>query len=155
PNKELKEAIDGISSGFLDIPKKFNPYTFLFSRLKLKWDPDYQSFLSKEKKIGVTSINGESINKMLDCTIEFRMPSNEDDRLYVYLKSPSELYYYFGFKQGILEITSNNPSFMEALTGLKNKDLIQKMPDGETYEIQAVEPSVAKIFLRRIQAAGK
>lgn len=154
-NKEVKEAVDGISSGFLDIPKKFNPYTFLFSRLKLKWDPDYQSFLSKEKKIGVTSINGEPINKMLDCTIEFRMPSNEDDRLYVYLKSPSELYYYFGFKQGILEITSNNPSFMEALTGLKNKDLIQKMPDGETYEIQAVEPSVAKIFLRRIQAAGK
>ena len=91
----------------------------------------------------------------MDCTIEFRMPSNEDDRLYIYLKSPSELYYYFGFKQGILEITSNNPTFMEALTGLKNKDLVQKMPDGETYEIQAVEPSVAKIFLRRIQAAGK
>lgn len=154
-NKEIKEAVDGISSGFLDIPKKFNPYTFLFSRLKLKWDPDYQSFLTKEKRVGVTSINGEPVNKMLECFIEFKMPSNEDDRLYIYLKSPNELYYYFGFKQGILEVTSNNPSFMEALTGLKNKDLVQKMSDGETYEIQAVEPSVAKIFLRRVQASGK
>ncbi|MEZ5044854.1 MAG: hypothetical protein R2828_33460 [Saprospiraceae bacterium] len=156
PNKEVKEAIDGISSGMLDIPKKFNPYTFLFSRLKLNWDPDYQSFLSNEKKIGVTSINGEPINKLLDCFIEIKMPSGEnDDRLYIYLKSPSELYYYFGFKQGILEVTSNNPSFMEALAGLKNKDLVLKMPDGETYEIQGVEASVAKVFLRRIQAAGK
>ncbi len=81
------------------------------------------------------------------------MPSaTGDDRLYIYLKSPSGLYYFFGFKQGILSITSNNTVFMQQLGGMKEKELIQKMPDGETFEIQAVEVSTANIFLRRVQA---
>ena len=83
------------------------------------------------------------------------MPSNEDDRLYIYLKSPSELFYFFGFKQGILSVTSNNPKFTEEVLALKAKEAIIKMDDGETYEIQAVEPGSANLFLRRIQAAMK
>lgn len=154
--RELNEALAAISSGFLDIPAKYNPYTFLLTPLKMKWDPDYQSFVATEPtRVGVNSINGESINKVLTCYVEFKMPTNEDDRLYIYLKSPSELYYFFGFKQGILSITSNNPRFMDELLGLKSKDLILKMDDGETYEIQVVEPSTAKLFLRRMEAVGK
>jgi hypothetical protein len=105
-----------------------------------------------EDKNGIVSIGGEPINKVLTCHVEFKMPSNEDDRLYIYLKSPSELFYFFGFKQGILSITSNNPSFMEAFDKLKPKDLIQKMDDGETYEIQAVDAGSANQFLRRVKA---
>lgn len=156
PNtKEVKDAINSISSGFLDIPEKANPYTFVFSKIKMKWDPEYQSFISTDKKMGLMSINGEPIHKMVTAYVEFKMPSNEDDRLYIYLKSPSELYYFFGFKQGILNVVSNNPRFTEILDGLKNKDKIQKMSDGETYEIQPVEPGTAKRFLRRIEAANK
>lgn len=81
------------------------------------------------------------------------MPSTaDDDRLYVYLKSPSGLFYFFGFKQGILSITSNNTVFMQQLEGIKEKDRITKMSDGETFEIQPVEPSSASLFLRRITA---
>jgi len=155
-NGKVNEALEAITSGFLDIPAEFNPYTFLFTPLKMKWDPDYQSFITKEPtKVGVNSINGASINKVLTCHIEFKMPTNEDDRLYIYLNSPSGLYYFFGFKQGILNITSNNPKFMDELLNLKTKDLVMKMDDGETYEIQAVEPSTAKLFLRRMEAVGR
>lgn len=150
--KEIQQSLDGLTSGYLDIQPKFNPYTLLFSRLKMKWDADYQLFVTTEDKNGIVSIAGEPINKMLTCHVEFMMPSNEDDRLSIYIKSPSELFYYFGFKQGILSITSNNPAFMEVFDKLKAKDLIQKMDDGETYEIQAVEPGTANLFLRRIQA---
>lgn len=153
---EVEEAIEYISSGFLDIPKKFNDYTLVFGSLKMRWDPDYQSFVSVEpKKVGLQSFNGESINKELTCYVEFRMPTNEDDRFYIYLNSPSELYYYFGFKQGILEVTSNNPKFMDELLGLKTKELVYKMDDGETYEILPVEPTKARLFLRRIEAANQ
>lgn len=150
--KEIQQSLEGLTSGFFDIQPKFNPYTFLFSRLKMKWNADYQTFINMEDKNGIVSIEGEPINKMLTCHVEFKMPSNEDDRLYIYLKSPSELFYFFGFKQGILSITSNNPSFMEAFDKLKPKDLIQKMEDGETYEIQAVDPGSANQFLRRVKA---
>jgi len=153
---EIKTAIEGISSGFLEIPEKRNPYTFFFSRLNMKWDRDYQSFISTEpRRVGLGAVNGEIINKVLTCYVEFKMPSNEDDRLYIYIKSPSELYYFFGYKQGILNITSNNPRFNEELLGMKKKDLMIKLDTGENFEIQPVEPTTAKRFLRRIQAVNK
>ncbi len=154
-NVEVETAITGMSSGYLDIPKKFNPYTLVFSKVKMKWESEYQSFLSTDSKIGINSINGDPIQKMLECYIECRMPTNDDDRLYIYIKTTSELVYFFGYKQGILSVTSNNPTFMDALDGLKDKDLIMKMPDGETFEIMPVEFSDARLFLRRIQAANK
>lgn len=154
--KEAQDAINGISSGYLDIPKKYNDYTFLFSRLKLRWDADLQSFVTTDNNIGVVSMNGESFNKVVTGYVEFKMPTaDNDDRVYVHLKSPSQLFYFFGYKQGILSVTSNNPAFMEALQGMKSKDLVMKMPDGETYEIQAVDLTTANQFVRRVEAAGK
>jgi len=139
-SKERRDALDGLALGFLDMPKRVNPYAFLFSKLPMKWHEDYQSFVSTSKENGLISINGESLNKTVECYVELKMPSAEkDDRLYVYLKSPSGLFYFFGFKSGILSITSNNTVFMQQLEGMKASELITKMPDGETYEIQAVD----------------
>ena len=83
------------------------------------------------------------------------MPTNDDDRLYVYLKSPSQMYYFIGYKQGILNMVSNNPRFMEQLLKIKEKDRIVKTPDGGQYEIQPVEESTASAFLGRVQAVKK
>ena len=155
-NKDMTEAVNGMNTGVLEIPKKYNEFTLLFSKLKLKWDPEYQSFLTTTKKSGLVSINGEPIGKMITCYVECKMPTTEgDDRLYIYLKSPNELYYYFGFKQGILSVVSNNVKLMEELEKLKAKDLIMKMSDGETYEIQAVETGRANQFVRRVEAANQ
>ncbi|RME97508.1 MAG: hypothetical protein D6772_10335 [Bacteroidetes bacterium] len=153
PSKERDDALAGLSLGFLDFPAKINPYTFLFAKLPMRWHQDYQSFVSTQKHNGLVSINGKGLNKSIECYVEMKMPSADgDDRLYIYLKSPSGLFYFFGFKEGILSITSNNTVFMQELNAMKDKDLIQKMDDGETYEIQAVEPSSANIFYRRITA---
>lgn len=154
-NEEVNTSIISMSSGFLDIPKKYNPYTLVFSRAKMAWNVDYQSFISTDAKIGITSVGGEPLHKVMTCYIECRMPSNEDDRLYIYIKTSSDTYYYFGYKQGILSVTSTNPQFMDAMTKMKGKDLIIKMPDGENLEIQPVETSDAQLFLRRIQNVGK
>ncbi|HMQ48596.1 MAG TPA: hypothetical protein PKA00_14300 [Saprospiraceae bacterium] len=153
--KETSDAISGLTAGYLDVPKKINPYTVLFSRLPMKWNQEYQSFVSTESQLGVASIIGESINRRLECYVEFKMPTNEDDRLYFYIKSPSELFYFFGYKQGILSVTSNNTAFMDELAAMKAKDLILKMEDGENYEIQAVEVGTARLFLNRVKAAAK
>ncbi|WP_367389941.1 hypothetical protein [Lewinella sp. LCG006] len=151
--KERDDALAGLGLGVLDVPKKLNPYDFLFSKLPMKWHQDYQSFVSTEKNNGIISISGVPLNKQVECYVELKMPSTDaDDRLYVYLKSPSGLFYFFGFKQGILSITSNNTVFMQQLEGMKVKDLIMKMDDGETFEIVPVELSSANLFLRRIQA---
>ncbi len=151
--EDAQRAISTLGNGVLDIPEKINPYTFLFSRLPMKWDAEYQSFVSKDKDVGVVSIDGEPLNKVLESYIEYKMPTNEDDRLYIYIKSPSTFFYFFGFKQGIMSITSNNPEFMEALGGMKSKDLITKMDDGNTYEIQPVDEGTARRFVNRVKVA--
>ena len=120
-NAEVQTSIIGMSSGYLDIPKKYNPYTFVFSRAKMKWNVEYQSFVSTDPKIGIVSINGEPVHKTLNCYIECRMPSNDDDRLYIYIKTPSDLFYFFGYKQGIMSVTSNNPQFTVRLPASKPK----------------------------------
>lgn len=154
--EELAGVFGTLSTSGLEMPKKDNDYTFLFSKLEMKWDPAYQSFVTTDKNSGLVSIAGQTINKKIECHVEFKMPSTEgDDRLYLYIKSPSQLFYFFGFKQGILSVTSNNPSFMDEVLALKAKEAIQKMDDGETYEIQDVAPGEANRFVRRIQAANR
>lgn len=154
-NEETKEMLEALNLGLLDIPKKYNKYTLLFSKLPMRWDPQLQSFVSTSSNLGLISINGETINKMITAYVEFKMPSNDDDRVYIYIKSSGELFYFFSYKQGILSIESNNSRFMEELSAMKPKDRIFKMPDGENYEIAVEEQGTANAFLRRIQQANK
>ncbi len=149
----VKESIEAISSGFLDLPPKVNNYTFLFSEIPMTWNSDYQSFISTEKELGLASINGVPIHKKLECYLEVKMPTNLKDRLYLYVKSPSGLFYFFGFKDGIMNVTSNNTAFMDELLAMKKKETIMKMADGQTYELLIVEPRTARVFLNRINGA--
>jgi len=150
--KDYKNTLARTSSLGIEMPKKNNNYTFLFSKMSMKWDVEYQSMVTAESESAVGIIGGTPINRMLTCHVEFKMPSNGDDRIYIYIKSPSDYYYYFGYKQGILDIGSSNTRFEDELLGMKDKELSIKMPDGEKMEIQAVEGGKARAFVNRIQA---
>lgn len=153
--KELELAEQALATGVMNIDKKINDHTFLFSQLNMQWSSDYQSFVTTEKLSGLVSVKGNPIAKMLEVRAEVKMTTTGEDRLYIYIKSPSELYYFFGFRDGILNVVSNNTQFMSAMEGMKAKDLILKMKDGETYEILPVSPGTAQTFLRRVQDAFK
>ena len=154
-DESIQKTIDGIALSSFDVTKKQNDYTFLFGKTNMVWDVDYQSFVSTGEKVPLISVAGDMLNTNVEGYIEMKMPTNDDDRLYVYLKSPSQLYYFFGYKQGILNVVSNNTRFMDELLGMKEKDRVLKMGDEETYEIQAVEPSTANAFVNRAKAAKK
>lgn len=151
PDPLVLESIEAISTGYMEIPEKSNPYLFLFSRLNLKWNEEYQSFITTSKTSGLASIGGKPFNKMLETTVELIMPGNEDDRLYIYIKTPEDTYYFFGYRQGILNFVSNSMKFMDEFRSMKVVDTILKMPDGETFELQEVDEVTATRFLRRIQ----
>ncbi len=152
-SKELQTTIDGINLGSFNLPGKQNNHTFVFAKLPLKWNPDYQSFVTQGSRIGLSTIQGQLFNHVYTGYVEFRMPSNGDDRLYIYLESASGNGYYYGYNQGILSVTSTNTQFMDAADELKAKDVVLKMKDGETYEIQIVNPSQATLFVNRAKAA--
>ncbi|MBK9491562.1 MAG: hypothetical protein IPO07_24275 [Haliscomenobacter sp.] len=152
---DVDKAITELNSGLFELPKKFNPYSFLLSGLKMRWDMDYQSFVSTKDKIGLVSMNGQPVNKVITSYVEFKMPSNDDDRIYFYLKLPNDIYYYYGYKQGILEITSNDSRFMDEANKMKKTELVLKMEDGENFEIQMVDNNRAQAFVQRVKVAGK
>jgi hypothetical protein len=115
PNKqELSQIYSGVDLGKVEIPDKLNDYTILLADLKMKWDMDYQSFVSTSPQIGLVSINGVPVNRRIEGYVEYKMPGVGGDRFYYYLKFPSQIFYYFGFKQGVLEVYSNDTQFMDA-----------------------------------------
>ena len=130
-------------------------HSFVFPRLDLTYNGEYQSFFSSKDKVDIAYINGTGIHKRIEAYLEIRMPGSGDDRLYLYLKSPADTWYFFGFKQGILNVASSSPRFMESLESLKSKELIIKMDDGELYEIAPVNAGSASAFVARVKEARK
>lgn len=142
-----------VKVGRFELEKKSNPYTFIFEKMDLIWNPEYQSFVSKKDKNGLIMLAGKRIHKKLTSYMEYKMPSNGDDRLYIYLKSPGGNFYFFGYKQGILNLSSNNTQFMEELENMKSKKLTKKMDDGELFEILPVNTGTAQAFINRVKSA--
>lgn len=149
----IREALNGLALNRLDLPRRANTYDFLLSRVPMKWDPDYQSFVSTESKIAIASVDGEMVNKKLDCYVECKMPqAANDDRLYLYVKGRSGSYYFFGYQKGVLSIVSNNTEFNDAVINMKDKDRIIKTKEGINLEIQPVNPGTATAFVNRVLA---
>ncbi len=146
-------AVATLESDIFEVPRDINEHTFVFPKLDMRWSDDYQSFVTTQTMNALGSVRGNPISKMVEVHVEVKMPSGGDDRLYIYVKSPSEQYYFFGFKDGVLNVVSNNTQFMNELDNMKARELVLKMDDGETYEILPVSPSTAEVFLRRVRDA--
>ncbi len=146
-------AINAARGGGFVLPKGEPVHSFIFPKLPLVYNGEYQSFFNAKDKVDLAYINGVPIHKKLEAYIELKMPGSGDDRLYLYLKSPGETFYFFGFKQGILNVASSSPRFMESLESLKSKELTQKMDDGELYEVAPVNTGTANSFVARVKEA--
>ena len=150
--KERAEALGNLANNLVALPKNDNKYTILLGRHAVLWNAEYQSFLSTEDKIPLLGFNNQLVGKMLTTYVEYKMPGNEDDRFYIYLKASPDLWYFFGYQTGAMNVVSSSTRFNDALLALKPKETVLKMPDGETYEIVAANPSVADAFVNRVRA---
>ncbi len=129
---------------------------FFFSYLPMKWSPSLQSLVSSKRKLGLSQLKGQSINKMVEAYIEFRMPYDVvDDGMHVYIKNPVEggHYYFFQYKHGLLQTISSNPEYMSAIEGAKKKDLEVKYGKEGTYKISTLSGVSVEMFLSRVKNA--
>ncbi len=149
--KEYTKVISRMKGGALDLPKKYNDYLFLFGKLPMQWDFDYQSFVSSKERNLILSIDGKPVHRDLITYVEFKMPANNDDRLYILIKAPNDYYYFFGYKNGILNTVSNNTRYNDEVVGLKDKERIVKNKEFQ-FEVQPVNPGTATNFINRIKA---
>ncbi|MBK8556575.1 MAG: hypothetical protein IPL65_12770 [Lewinellaceae bacterium] len=147
-----QEVQDNLKLNIISLPKKDDKYGFLLGRHTVIWNDEYQSFLSTEDKFPLISVNGEIINKVLNMFVEYKMPSGGDDRFYLYIKVSPDLWYFYGYQAGVMNVVSSSTRFNDTLLGLKPKETQLKMPDGELYEIIAANPSIADAFVNRVKA---
>jgi len=151
---DLDESLANLRNNFVTLPKKGNDYSFLLGKHDVIWNEEYQSFITTDDRIPVVSINGDYLNKSLSGYVEYKMPTNDDDRFYLYLKG-GDIWYFFGYQAGIMNVVSSSTRFMEVLSGMKVKDTQFKMPDGELYEVVPANPSLANAFIDRVRQGRK
>ena len=153
--KDYKKILNEMKEKTLDLPDKYNNFSFLFSRAMMRWNPELQSMVSYGSKADLNSVLGIPINKKITAWVEFKMPSNNDDRVYVYIKTANDFFYFFGYQKGVLGITSTNPKMEEEFNKIKPKERIAKTKDGNL-ELQWEDPGKGEMFVRRVQnAQGK
>ncbi|MBN8681035.1 MAG: hypothetical protein J0L99_00210 [Chitinophagales bacterium] len=150
--KGRAEAMENLKNNYVYIPKKDDKFAFVLGRHNVIWNAEYQSFISMDDKIPMVSISGDAINKSFSTFVEYKMPGNQDDRFYLYFKVSPDLWYFFGYKGGALNVVSSSTKFNETLLGLKAKDKQVKMPDGELYEILETNPADADAFVNRVRS---
>lgn len=132
------------------IKEKKDPSNLILANMDLQWRKKKEAFVGVEKMITLSSINGKEFNRKIKATMAFIMPSNEDDRIYLFIQNKNDNYYYLNYKKGILHVQSNNPIFNETVEKMKTKARTVKLPGGETYEIQLTTPEMVVNFRKSV-----
>lgn len=123
-------------------------YTFFFPRFDLTWSNIHSTFFTKGK-LGISSINGKSINQDVEGVAELRMGGGRGDEFSFYFVTPSEEQYFFNYKQGLLTMVSSNEVFNTTFNNMKKKDKEIKMPDGEILLLELGPPGMLSSFKAR------
>lgn len=133
------------------IKEKKNTSSLVLADMNMKWSNVREAFITTGEELVLNSINGKEYNRKIKAIAAFMMPSNEDDRIYMILRTNSKNYYYLNYKKGILHVQSNNALFNDTVEGMKEKALTTKLPDGKTYVIQLTTPEAVANFRRGIK----
>ncbi len=111
-------------------------HTILFNQLKLVWD-DRNNAYQSEGQIGIASINGVQINKMVDGLIVLQI-KRSGDIMDMWLDLGKGDYYYFGYTRGVMHIHSSNRTFVETIFAMKPKERRMKVKRKETSYIYMI-----------------
>ena len=153
--KDWEETVSNTRLNAVMLPKKDDKFAFVLGRQSVTWNNEYSSFFTLEDRIPLISIGGQPINKSLNIMVQYKMPTNGDDGLSIYIKASAELWYCFGYqsdeKGALLNITSSSTRFNDLLASMKVKETQIKMANGKTLEIALVDPSSANNFVNKVK----
>lgn len=114
--------------------------SILFSDLKLKWNPVFNSFYSTET-LGVSNIGETDINSKIPGYFEIIKNPRTGDEIYIFLEVSPDTWYYLGYKAGQLGILSSDFEF--------NKMLADKDKTTKGIELINIDMAEAMAFRKR------
>ena len=104
----------------------------VFSKLKLKWSPEYNSWYSTDK-LGLSNILRYDINSQIDGFLEIRKTEEKGDIVNIFIQVSSACWYFFSYEDRRLVIYSSNREFNDYI---ESKSNINKAAFGEYVFVQ-------------------
>jgi hypothetical protein len=149
---EILQAELGLYGKYQNIPEELI-HTLFFTKVDLIWNQDTRSYRSTGK-IGIGSINGHQIQKMVDGYMELSK-RRSGDLFDVYLKLDENIWYYFAYTRGVMHVLSSNRNFNLTVGDLKTKQRQLKTKRNEEPYIFIVTTGRKKeMFLRGFIEGG-
>lgn len=127
--------------------------SLVISDMRMKWNPETRSFVSYGA-IGIGNILRNQVNKYVDGYVELEK-SRSGDGFSIYLQPDVNTWYFFNFKNNILQAYSTSEQFNNDLINLKpDKRKISNRETGEQYEFVISTRSKAVEFVRKMQSVS-
>ncbi|HPA67239.1 MAG: hypothetical protein KBB29_10185 [Bacteroidales bacterium] len=129
-SSELHAAISQLDlfGSFSQIPKGYES-TITFSDLKMRWNPLTKSFVSKGK-LGIGTIGNIQVNRFVNGYIEI-FKRRSGDLMTLYLDFGEDRYYVFTYTKSVMQVSSNNPEFVQPIEQQKSSETRLKVKPGE------------------------
>jgi hypothetical protein len=143
---EILQAELGLYGKYQNVPQELI-HTLFFTKVDLFWNQDTRSYRSTGK-IGLGSISGNQIHKMVDGYMELSK-RRSGDLFDVYLQLDRNMWYYFAYTRGVMHVLSSNSTFNLTVGNLKTKQRQLKTKRDEEPYIFIVSTGRKKdMFLR-------
>jgi len=131
------------------IPKALE-HTLIFSDLDLKWDRESNSFISMGP-IGIGYIAGIPVNKYVNGYVQLEKGRTAGS-INIYLQLNNEQWYFFSYKNGIMQVMSSDNAYNDYLSLLKPaKRMLNPESDTEYYEYVISTRRKVIDFLREME----
>lgn len=102
---------------FRKIPKELDK-TLVLTDVNLKWDKKQRSLLYSGP-VGILIFNGNQVNKAANAKIELNRKSS-GDIMTIYIEFDDSHWYYFHYRNNVMQIYSGIKEFNDLLTGLES-----------------------------------
>ena len=125
-------------------------HSIIFSELNLYWDSYSRSYISKGK-IGIGYIGGNVVNKYIDGYVQIEK-GRTGSSISIYLMPTKKSWYYFNYKNGIMQVISSDNNFNGRLETIKSeKRILNPDSDLEYYEYVISTRRKSIDFLRKMK----
>jgi hypothetical protein len=125
-------------------------HKIIFSDLNLYWDAYTRSYISKGK-IGIGYIGGDVVNKYVDGWVQIEK-GRTGSSISIYLLPSKKTWYFFNFKNGIMQVLSSDNNFNDRIDALKpEKRILNPDSDSDYYEFVTTTRRKSIDFLRKME----
>jgi hypothetical protein len=124
--------------------------TLFLADVKLKWDSVNRSWVSYGQ-IGIGNVGNNQVNRYVKGLIEFAKKRNGDD-ITVYLELTKDDWYFFNYRNNILQVLSSNLEFNDIITKeIQSKSEQKRLDDlAKGYRYTLGTERKKRDFLRRL-----